>query len=76
MKLSNQKSKKLIFVRIILLYLALWHIAACRDSGESATELTNSSTVATQVTERVDRSMLPTPLPDKGFSVFEKVPKS
>ncbi len=68
MKLSNQKSKKLIFVRIILLYLALWHIASCRDSGESGTELTNSSTVTSQVTERVDRLMPPTPLMDVAWT--------
>lgn len=64
MNISDHKNKKLIFVRIILLYLALWHIASCRDSGERGTEFTNSPTVATQVTEGVARSMPPTLLPD------------
>lgn len=68
MDVSNHKNKKSILIRTILLYLVVWHITSCRDSGESSIDFTNSPTVTLQVTERVDRPMPPTPLPDLNWT--------
>lgn len=68
MDVNNQKNKKTIIIRAILLYLVVCHIASCRNSGERSIDLTNFPTATLQGSETVDYPIPPTSLPDVNWT--------